>query len=127
MGIIQNAINQTIGTVGVAARLSPEYEQKQKEYEKKQSLKSLNKQAKTEMGAGETYLEDKTDLLEDIARIRPTNKNINAYMKSLDELNEEQRRVYANKKAAAAQEEKRAQIEQSKAFWDTFTEGGLYK
>lgn len=29
MGVIQNAINQTLGTVGIAARLSPEYETKQ--------------------------------------------------------------------------------------------------
>ena len=39
MGVIQNAINQTIGTAGIVARLSPNFE-------KKAELKKLEKKEK---------------------------------------------------------------------------------
>lgn len=130
MGIIQNAINQTIGTVGVAARLAPGYEARQAEQGLKNKLKTFEKKAGSELGA-EDYLEEKTEMLETIAEIRPTKKNINAALQSGEALGKERaniRRIAeANKKAAAAQEEKRLQAEKSKAFWSVFTEGGLYK
>lgn len=47
MGVIQNAINQVLGTAGIAARLSPEYETKQELYRlgKKESALSMQRKA----------------------------------------------------------------------------------
>lgn len=45
MGVIQNAMNQLLGTASIAARLSPSYETKQKLYESKQNMKRYKKQA----------------------------------------------------------------------------------
>lgn len=44
MGIIQNAINQMIGTVGIAARLSPGFETKQELYKLGKQEKNLSMQ-----------------------------------------------------------------------------------
>lgn len=44
MGIIQNAMNQMLSTVGIAARLTPGYETKQELYKEKNKEKALNKQ-----------------------------------------------------------------------------------
>lgn len=41
MGIIQNALNQTIGTIGIAARLSPGYETRQEIYKTQQAKNRL--------------------------------------------------------------------------------------
>lgn len=44
MGVIQSSINQMLGTAGIAARLSPGYEKRQKLHELKQEEKVLNQQ-----------------------------------------------------------------------------------
>ena len=46
MGIIQSAVNQTLGTVGIAARLSPDYETKQELHKLKKEEKATNLQLK---------------------------------------------------------------------------------
>lgn len=43
MGIIQNAINQAIGTAGLAARLSPGYETRVARYEAKKEASKIKK------------------------------------------------------------------------------------
>ena len=45
MGIIQSAVNQTLGTVGIAARLSPDYETKQELHKLKKEEKATDLQA----------------------------------------------------------------------------------
>lgn len=45
MGNIQNALNQTLGTLGIAARLSPGYETKQELHNLGKQEKVLNEQA----------------------------------------------------------------------------------
>ena len=120
MGIIQQAINQTLGTVGIAARLAPGAEMKQQEYKAKKELNLLEKQASTEMGA-EDYLEKKVDTLESIAKINPSEKNVNAFITGLDELSKEKQASYeANKRAAELQEQKRLQKEQHEKFKQYF-------
>lgn len=44
MGVIQSAINQALGTAGITARLSPEYETKQELYKLGKEEQVLNKQ-----------------------------------------------------------------------------------
>ena len=46
MGIIQSAVNQTLGTVGIAARLSPDYETKQELHKLKKEEKATDLQLK---------------------------------------------------------------------------------
>lgn len=62
MGIIQNAINQTLQTAGIAARLSPEYETKAElgRLKRKEKLLDLQQQelpsiSSEELAQGKTY------------------------------------------------------------------------
>lgn len=130
MGILQNAVNQMLGTVGIAARLSPNYEAKQKEYEAKKELGLFERQAESEMGV-EDYESQKAEKLERIAKINPSQKNVDEYMEQLNVAAEEKstgaRAAEARKKVAEEQEAKRAQEERYKAFVDMFTEGGRWK
>jgi hypothetical protein len=127
MGIIQQAINQTLGTAAIAAKLDPKMETRQQEYKVKQQLGLLEKQASTEMGV-EDYLEKKVDTLEDIARINPSEKNVNAFMTGVEELGKERQAMYkankkieeANQRAAKIQEEKRLQKEEHEKFLQYF-------
>ena len=67
MGAIQNAINQTLGTAGIAARLSPEYETKQELYKlgKEEQLLSKQGEAAKLVGKGATD----PDLIRNIGEI----------------------------------------------------------
>ena len=120
MGIIQNALNQAITTIGVAARLSPEYEAKTAEYKEKQSFKKFEALASSELG-NENYQEEKIERLDKIASIRPTQKNISAAIKAGEELGAEKAAIFikqkqANQKADQIQEAQKQQKERYDAF-----------
>ena len=137
MGIIQQALNQAMTTIGVAARLSPEYEAKIVEAAQKQSFKRFEALAEADHG-GEEYQEEKVKRLEEIAKTRATKKNIEALNRAEKKLADEKKSVFeakqkrqkqeeANRRAAQAQEEQKQQKERYDAFVNVFTEGGLYK
>lgn len=130
MGIIQNALNQAMTTIGVAARLSPEYEAKTAEYKEKQGFKTFEALASSELG-NENYQEEKAERLDKIASIRPTQKNISAAIKAGEELGAERAAIFkqkqANQKADQIQEAQKQQKERYETFVKVFTEGGLYK
>ena len=68
MGVIQNAINQMLGTVGIAARLSPEYETKQELYKLGKEKQVLNKQSEAAKLVGKDATDP--DLLRNIGDIK---------------------------------------------------------
>lgn len=68
MGVIQNAINQMLGTVGIAARLSPEYETKQELYKLGKEKQLLNKQSEATKLVGKEVTDP--DLIRNIGDIK---------------------------------------------------------
>lgn len=91
MGVIQNAINQMLGTVGVAARLSPGYETRQELHKLRKQEKALNLQQEAlpsidgdEMEEGRTIaakqhkelLEKQADVAQRQFELKPTKENM---------------------------------------------------
>lgn len=69
MGVIQNAINQMLGTAGIAARLSPDYETKQELHKLGKQEQILSKQAESAELRGIEQVTD-PDLLRNIGDIK---------------------------------------------------------
>lgn len=86
MGIIQNAINQTLGTAAIAARLSPLAEkQADKQALKKlkkegQALESLQEGTDFSEATVETLTKEQTDVAKNIAKLEPTKENFKSYV-----------------------------------------------
>lgn len=68
MGLIQNAINQALGTAGIVARLSPEYETKQELYKLRKEEQVLSKQSKAAKLVGKEATDP--DLIRNIGDIK---------------------------------------------------------
>lgn len=69
MGVIQNAINQMLGTAGIAARLSPDYETKQELHKLGKQQQILDKQAESAELRGTEQVTD-PDLLRNLGDIK---------------------------------------------------------
>ena len=118
MGIIQNAINQTLGTAGIAARLSPHLEKRQelrKLKKESKALESLQEGTDYAEATVETITKEQRDVAKNIAKLDPTKENVKAYVdyaESLEAMQPENmaaeqelvRQKQANKKAADRQE-----------------------
>ena len=123
MGILQNAINQTLGFGAVAAGVysqTPAGKSRRKTFEADKLLEAAEKP-----GTDDMYLAARAqEAYEEAYVLDPTNPKLYEYMDgSIDpEIANE-----ARKRAAEIQEQRRAQDEQSKKFRDIFTQGGLYK
>lgn len=93
MGAIQNVINQGITTLGVAARLSPQYETKQSLHKLKKEEQALDIEQSLipevtpeEFEAGKTVdaqrtqeiLERKADIAAERAKLKPTQETVSA-------------------------------------------------
>lgn len=68
MGVIQSAINQVLGTAGIAARLSPEYETKQELYKLEKEEQVLSKQSEAAKLVGKEATDP--DLIRSIGEIK---------------------------------------------------------
>jgi hypothetical protein len=140
MGIIQNALNQMIGTVGIATKLMPNLE---KQSAIKQAEKAYNvdeqKLAEAESSihgrSGHKQYQNVIDAnkqvqasLAQAQRLKPTlnrSQRLDILKRNAEEL--ELRRKDALESVAKRQEAIKKQKEESKKFAEMFTEGGLYK
>ena len=130
MGIIQNAINQTLGTAGIAARLSPRLAKKQElRTLKKESaaLESLQEGTDYAEATVETITREQTEVAKNIAKLEPTKENVKAYVdyaESLEAMKQENiaaeqefaRQKQANKRASDIQLAGANQIETFKKY-----------
>lgn len=117
MGIIQQAINQAAGTIGVAARLSPTLEENRQVKELEKQYTKLGK-IQEESDFSEATVKEITgeqgDIAKAIAKIKPTEENVKRYQverESLESMKPENiaakeafvRQQKANQKAADIQ------------------------
>lgn len=104
MGIIQNALNQTINTVGIAARLSPGYETKQELYKTKKEMSGYKKLAKTIEAKQGPVTQAEANIATNLGTsielasakrlaLDPTEKNLAAYEQNVKAA-EEQKKAY---------------------------------
>lgn len=137
MGVIQNAINQMIGTASIAARLSPGYETKQELYKLAKQEKALSSQQKSlplvdyeELDKGETIAaKQHKEILEKQAKISQRQFELNPTKESMrkaffarsgagegplftlpadpDEIRQEQANIKAAQKSEAKQKTRR--------------------
>lgn len=68
MGVIQSAINQALGTAGIVARLSPEYETKQELYKLRKEEQVLSKQSEAAKLVGKEATDP--DLIRNIGDVK---------------------------------------------------------
>lgn len=112
MGILQNAINQTLGLGAVAAGIysqTPAGKSRQKTLEAEKYMKAAEKP-----GTDETYLYGKAqEAMEEAYALDPTNPKIYQY---IDPQTFPVRSEKARGRAAEIQEQRRAQDEKSKKF-----------
>ena len=136
MGAIQNSINQALGTIGIAARLSPELERKQeirKITRQEQALEQVIENIEAEGAMDEEEL-TRTDIqisseLADVQKqkavLTGSSQDISKYFKTKEGIRNLQ--AGGNPEALQKLKAKREQDERIKNFEKIFTEGGRWK
>lgn len=141
MGIIQSAINQMIGTVGISAGLISK-QKKQADIKKEEKIaEEAYTTAEKKLAESESTLHSRSghkqyqevldlnkeaqSLLKRTGLSSEKEKRLSELVKKEEEF--ELRRKKALERVAKSQESKRKQREESQKFFELFTQGGLYK
>lgn len=94
MGVIQGSINQLLTTAGVAARLSPGLEERQKVLNLEKQYSKLGEvQEKSDFSEHtvEEIAKQQTNIAKEIATLKPTEKNVQRYAIEAEGLSEMQK------------------------------------
>lgn len=155
MGVIQSAINQTIGTIGLAARLSPGYETRVEMHKLKkqdEALTNMEKQLPTDpalSGEGTVVAKQREEIAKKqseiaqrrfelkpgketartaiLARSGAGEGSLATLPADPDEILMEQQQIQANQEAAEQAEARLRQQQRYNEFVNLFTEGGRYR
>lgn len=142
MGVIQQGINQLLGTSAIVARLSPEYETKQELHKLNKQEEVLQKQSESAALKGQdtmdkdlhrgiaNIIERKMELAERKFQLDPTEENFQSFVQSQKHyrnFNKMSDILSGQSRAQQKAAEQLQQKERFEKFKEMFTEGGKFK